>query len=81
MSFAAFHDDELVEHSDATLASDFFEDWASSNPTALPLSRNQCVGYRIPLFLGGKDTNENLEIGDVEVYWTICGQLRAQRAG
>jgi hypothetical protein len=38
------------------------------------------VGYRVPLFLGGSDTLENLEVTDLDVYWTICGQLRLAAA-
>ena len=34
-----------------------------------------CVGYKIPLFLGGNDEISNLEITDMEIYWGICGQL------
>jgi hypothetical protein len=25
---------------------------------------------------GGKDTVDNLEVIDLEVYWSLCGQLR-----
>jgi hypothetical protein len=74
-SFAAFHEVELVEHADAALAIDFFDAWSATSD-ALPLRRDQCVGYRVPLFLGGEDVVDNLEISDVEVYWSICGQLR-----
>ncbi len=35
----------------------------------------ECVGYRKPLFLGGQDVIDNLEISDMEVYWSLCGQL------
>jgi hypothetical protein len=76
LSFAAFHDVELVEEADAALAKGFFETWSTANGDALPLGRGQCVGYRVPLFLGGQDDVENLEVSDVEVYWSICGQLR-----
>jgi hypothetical protein len=40
------------------------------------LGFNECVGYRTPLFLGGSDDVANLEISDIDVYWTIMGQLR-----
>ncbi|MBJ7353947.1 MAG: DUF1851 domain-containing protein [Thermoleophilaceae bacterium] len=76
VDFAVLHDEELVEHSDAALASAFFRAWSEVNPDALPLLRSQCVGYKVPLFLGGNDTAENLEVSDIDVYWTICGQLR-----
>ena len=78
VSFSAFHDDELVEHPDAAIASGFFAAWSRTNSDASPLLRNQCVGYKVPLFLGGDDTTENLEVSDIDVYWTVCGQLRGQ---
>ena len=34
-----------------------------------------CVGYRIPLFLGGDDSLENMEVSDMEVYWDMTDQL------
>lgn len=77
-SFVTFHDEELVNDPEAVLAADFFEAWSSANSERLPLQRSQCVGYKVPLFLGGKDEVENLEVTDLEVYWSFCGQLRAQ---
>jgi hypothetical protein len=38
------------------------------------------VGYRVPLFLGGTDTVENLERGDMDVYWSLTSQAAAQVA-
>ncbi|WP_022910157.1 T6SS immunity protein Tdi1 domain-containing protein [Aestuariimicrobium kwangyangense] len=76
LSFVAFHDEELIEYADAALATGFFDSWSSTNGDALPLRRDQCVGYRVPLFVGGQDVVENLEVSDLEVYWAICGQLR-----
>jgi hypothetical protein len=35
-----------------------------------------CVGYKVPLFLGGADGLANLEVIDLSVYVEICGQLR-----
>lgn len=76
LAFGALHDEELVEYRDAALASGFFDAWAQDHATALPLARGNCVGYRVPLFLGGRDTVDNLEVIDLDVYWTTCGQLR-----
>lgn len=76
MTFGAFHDEELVEYRDAALASGFFGAWAKDQGAALPLAHGDCVGYQVPLFLGGHDTVDNLEIIDLDVYWTTCGQLR-----
>ncbi|MFG1621981.1 T6SS immunity protein Tdi1 domain-containing protein [Kribbella sp. NPDC049227] len=76
LHFAGFHDEELIEYADAALATGFFDAWSAANGDSLPLGRNQSVGYRVPLFLGGHDTVENLELSDLEVYWSICGELR-----
>lgn len=73
-TFMTFHEEELIEYQDSALAADFFKEWKAKNEEIL-LS-NQCVGYRIPLFLGGKDSIENLVLSDMEVYWETCGQLR-----
>ncbi|MBT2533274.1 DUF1851 domain-containing protein [Arthrobacter sp. ISL-48] len=74
--FSGFHDEELTEYADAALAREFFEIWSAANSDSLPLSPHQCAGYRVPLFLGGSDAVENVELSDLEAYWSICGQLR-----
>ena len=74
-SFVEFHESELVDYADACLATDFFDAWSSQNPTSLPLGPDQCVGYRVPLFLGGRDDVSNLEVSDLDVYWAMCSQL------
>lgn len=75
-SFAAFHE-QLDELREPALAGSFFASWAKVNPGLLPLDVTRCVGYKVPLFLGGKDAVENLEVIDLEVYWSMSGQLRA----
>jgi len=72
-NFVQFHNDEIVNYNESCLASEFFKCWMSINNIGLNV--NECVGYKIPLFLGGKDTVDNLERSDMEVYWDICGQL------
>ena len=76
VSFVPFHDEELIEFAEAALAKEFFERWAAAKAGELPLRRDQCAGYRVPLFLGGRDAVENLEVIDLDVYWSTCGQLR-----
>lgn len=76
VSLAQFHNEELTEHADAALASSFYQSWSWANRESLPLGREQCVGYGVPLFLGGSDDIENLEVIDLDVYWTLSGQLR-----
>lgn len=75
-SFEEFLNEEIPLHSDACLAEPFFEKWQScSNET---IDYGQCVGYKVPLFLGGEDAVENLEISDMDVYWAIMSQIKNQ---
>ena len=74
-SFAAFHE-QLDDFREPALSAGFFAAWVQANPGQMPLGRDECIGYRLPLFLGGKDTVDNLEVIDLEVYWSFCGQLR-----
>lgn len=71
-----FHNTELVEFADDALAAKFWRQWTSRNPDELALT--DCVGYKVPLFLGGSDILENLEVIDMSVYIEICGQLRSK---
>jgi hypothetical protein len=80
-SFIEFHNALLLSYRDAALASTFFESWSASNREALPLRADRCVGYRVPLFLGGVDDLANLEETDIWVYWAISGQLLDQTRG
>jgi Domain of unknown function (DUF1851) len=75
LPFEGFHE-HLDELREPALAAGFFAQWVSANPAQLPLRSGECVGYRVPLFLGGQDTVANLEVIDFEVYWSLCGQLR-----
>lgn len=72
-TFSMFHEEELIVYQDAALAVDFFNKWKKVNKA--DLTHSQCVGYKVPLFLGGTDSLENLEVSDMEVYWVIFWQL------
>ncbi len=72
-----FLDEEIPVYSNDCLAHKFFNEWKKENPEALPYGK--CVGYRIPLFLGGKDNVSNLEISDMDVYWTVTGTLLGRK--
>ncbi|HEY7033981.1 MAG TPA: hypothetical protein VH482_21775 [Thermomicrobiales bacterium] len=63
-SFQAFHEVELVNDPDNSLDSELFDAWSWANQHALPLKRNQIVGYKIPLALGGRDAIENMDVVD-----------------
>lgn len=72
--FSTYHDDELVRDPEPSLCVSFFNEWKSEDPADLAF--DQCVGYKIPLFLGGEDDVHNLEVSDMEVYWSLMGELR-----
>ncbi len=75
------HTDALVDQADAALAVTFYEAWRRETGDARPLLASECVGYRLPLFLGGADEVANLERSAMEVYWSLASQLRHKADG
>lgn len=75
-TFHGFHEQVLITDSDAALEDKVFEQWLQAgNPAPGP---TECVGYKVPLFLGGRDELENNEVTDMEVYWAFSGQILEQ---
>lgn len=75
-SFEEFLNNEIPLYSDACLAKSFFNEWMQYSKTEVEYGR--CIGYKIPLFLGGEDVLENLEDTDMEVYWEVIIQIENQ---
>lgn len=75
----AFHDEELAQEPDAAAAYSFFTQWTAGGGTKP--AYDQCVGYKKPLYLGGSDDIDNLELVDFDVYWSISAQLLAKVRG
>lgn len=71
--FRDFHSG-LHEFAEAALAKSFFEEWKGRSGVE-NVGFSECVGYRIPLFLGGADIVENLELSDTSVYWHLMNEL------
>lgn len=69
-----FLNEEIPLYSDACLAESFFHNWLNQSQEKLKYGR--CVGYKVPLFLGGNDDIDNLENSDMEVYWEILTQVK-----
>lgn len=76
-NFMSFHEEEIPLYHDSCLASSFFNEWRINNNN--DLQNDKCVGYKIPLFLGGTDTVDNLEVSDMEVYWHICSAAKNKK--
>ena len=68
-SLENFFNIELVNYLDDTLDAKTFSKIKKN------ISFEQCLAYKKPLFLGGKDTIENLEITDMEVDWDLNYQI------
>lgn len=73
-SIQLFHDDLIVNYPQDCLGADFFNEWYEKSQQ-YQLKHNECVGYKIPLFLNGDDVIDNLEVSDMEVYWEIMMPL------
>ena len=71
-SFESFLNEEIPLYSDACLAESFYYEWMEYSNTEVAYGK--CVGYKVPLFLGGEDVADNLEECDMEVYWSLLTQ-------
>lgn len=67
-----FHNVVLLESTEDVLAASFYNQWLENND---PVKSATCIGYKVPLFLGGEDLETNLEEIDLLVYLELCGQL------
>ncbi|MCG8543391.1 MAG: DUF1851 domain-containing protein [Alphaproteobacteria bacterium] len=74
--FMEFHNSLLIDQKDEILNTKFYEDWLNTGGRAP--AHNECIGFKIPLFLNGTDDVANLELIDMEVYWSIHAQLIEQ---
>lgn len=74
--FDDFVNDLLVGQGDDVLARDYFQEWLGEG--GRPLRPTECVGFKVPLFLGGADEVANLELTSIRVYLALSGQLFAQ---
>jgi len=75
----SFHEVELIDYREEALAESFHAQWRSTGGS--PPLITQCVGYKRPLFLGGSDTIDNLELTSLDVYWELARQLLEQTRG
>jgi hypothetical protein len=72
----AFHEDAVAEQPTNSLAAGYFSKWLQSGGEAPQYE--QCIGYKTPRFLGGKDDLSNLVLIDISVEWHLNAQLIAK---
>lgn len=72
-TFMDFHENELINYTDEVLASNFYSQWLQQG--GLLPEKYECIGYKVPLFLGGLDELGNIERIDMKLYWSLCSQL------
>lgn len=77
--FDLFHDVELAQQADAAVAYTFYKQWLAHGGERPQY--DQCIGYVRPLYLGGTDDVTNLEVSDLDVYWSLAAQLLAKMRG
>jgi hypothetical protein len=69
-------EDGFLKSYDRFLGTAFYKDWVKAG--GKPPARHQCIGMKVPLFLGGEDSVDNLELIDMDVYWNFLGQILEQ---
>ncbi|BDP42264.1 hypothetical protein DAETH_22330 [Deinococcus aetherius] len=70
-----FHGNTLTSQGEGVLRLGEYDKWTESG---LPLKdASRCIGYTIPLALGGSTELDNMEEVDIEVYWELTGQIGA----
>lgn len=75
IDFSSFVNKMLPKHAKDILDLNVYKKWIKKNN---PPQYSNCIGYKIPLFLGGKDSIHNFEECDMEVYWSISAQIISQ---
>ena len=71
--FLNFLNQEIPQYTDACLALNFYREWLMVSKKFI--SNYRCVGYKVPLFLGGEDSIDKIEDIDMDVYWHILSKL------
>lgn len=79
LPISEFHSIGYEEYADAIWATDLYSTWRTQHSAALAFE--DCVGYKVPLCLGGSDSLDNMEVTNMAVYWHLTGQLRQSTSG
>lgn len=73
-TFKSFHEERLVENAAAVLVAELFDEWMRTRGSG-PIARDECVGYSVPMFLGGSEDLDNCDLISLEVHLNLSAQL------
>lgn len=72
-SVKSFFSRGLVDEPDLYLEQDLYEQWRGAGGGVLAPS--ECASFKLPIFLGGEFSPENIEVSDLSVFWYTTGQV------
>jgi hypothetical protein len=75
-TFDVFIKETIISAPDACVEASAHREWIDAGG-AVP-HETQCAACKVPLFLGGSIKPTNLEVSNLDVHLSICGQLSAQ---
>lgn len=73
-SLVLFHNVDLITDRDDSVSEEAFKEILLFKGIG-EISYNKCIGYKVSPLLGGSDSQENMEICDMEVYWEFQFQI------
>ena len=68
--FVAFHNEIMPGNREECLDESLFEKWYEANDK-YQLLLNECIGYKVPLFLNGNKELDNLSKYAMDFYWEV----------
>jgi hypothetical protein len=73
MDIEQFHETLVIDDPDMCFDLTLYQAWQHDHPPLTAI--NQIVGYTIPLALGGSDDFSNMALTDLDVYWSLTGDI------
>ncbi len=73
VSIVDFMNDMIGDDEEDVLEAGLYLTWLKADKT--PVQIDECVGYDVPMFVGGDQSMENMNVIDFEVYWDISRDL------
>lgn len=72
-NFEDFHNVVAIDRMETLLNMNQYREWMETGPS--PNDGQHCIGYKIPLFLGGEDMVSNMELSDRAVYLHLLAEM------